>query len=148
MALCSDPQGADFGLVQPGNYPMFAAAGEPFTMRWAELVTPDVEAARRFYEKVFAWRAVEHDGDGSSGADWTAGGEPVAGLARMDGTWPAQRPAVWIPHIQVTDCDASAAGAAESGGTVVAARRGPARPPIPLGRPCRSALRDHDAEMT
>ncbi|MEU6748282.1 VOC family protein [Spirillospora sp. NPDC046719] len=135
MALCSDPQGADFGLVQPGNYPTFGATGEPSTMCWVELVTPDVGPAHRFYEKVFPWQPVERDREGSPGADWTVDGEAIASLAREDGTGPAPQPAEWMPHLRVTDCDASAARAAESGGTVLA-------PPSDVRHGRRSVLAD------
>ncbi|MFV2179219.1 VOC family protein [Actinomadura sp. LOL_016] len=119
MALCSDPLGADFGLVRAGNYPLFGAVGEPATVCWAELVSSDVEESRRFYERVFGWRAVDREYLGVVDTSWEIGGEPIAGLARTDGASTSE-PAAWIPHFQVTDCDASTARAVELGGTVLA----------------------------
>lgn len=118
MALCMDPEGADFGVARLGNVIEFGAANRPSTMCWAELACRDTGRARRFYGEVFGWRAVECEYHGSVYTNWELGDRALAGMVSMDHGWPPHYPAHWIPYFWVDDCDASAARAAELGAAV------------------------------
>jgi predicted enzyme related to lactoylglutathione lyase len=118
MALCSDSQGADFAIGKPGQISGLGATDEPSAMCWVELACRDVEEGRRFYTKVFGWRAVDRDYNGSPYTSWKVGDWTIGGMSLMDDTWPHQNPAEWMPYFWVADCDASAAKAAELGATI------------------------------
>jgi predicted enzyme related to lactoylglutathione lyase len=65
---------------------------------------------------VFGWG--EHTNGTPPYTMWTLGGEPVAGMIRMDEHWPADVPPHWMVYFAVSDVDATAAHAVELGGTV------------------------------
>ncbi|MFA1540847.1 VOC family protein [Actinomadura monticuli] len=118
MAVCSDPEGADFALWYPYRLQGAGAAREPSTLCWVELASREFHAARAFYGAVFGWKAVDRDYYGTVYTNWKIGDWSVAGLVAMDERWPPDYPAHWIPYFQVADCDASTAKAAELGGRV------------------------------
>lgn len=85
---------------------------------WFELTTPDLHAAMPFYEQVAGWRiamspAAEHGGYRLASAP---DGDQVAGLMTGQG----QMPKGWSLYLAADDVDATAAKAAELGGTIVA----------------------------
>jgi len=95
----------------------FTTAG---AVSWTELATPDPEAAKAFYGKLFGWRFDMMDmGSGpyhviKLGADDAIGGimSPPPGAPAM--------PPMWGAYVTVADCDASAALCRELGGKVCA----------------------------
>lgn len=120
MALCADPEGADFALWTPGGLQGAGVVDEPGAMCWVELACHDVDEARRFYGKVFGWEAVERryyspytnlklDG-------WSFGGIVDIDDLRRNGY---EADPHWIPYFWVGDCDAVAARACELGGRVL-----------------------------
>ena len=87
---------------------------------WNELHTSDAAKALAFYETVFGY---SHDSMdmGPMGTYYLlkdAGGKMRGGL--MQAARPGM-PSNWLPYLRVADCDASAAKAAEVGGTVAQA---------------------------
>ena len=84
---------------------------------WNELMTPDVEAAKAFYGRVFGWTARTERIPGGEG-DYTGfmqGEAPVGGaLAPPEPGIPAH----WMPYVRVADADAAQAAAVEAGGRV------------------------------
>jgi len=129
MALCCDPEGADFGLWTPYNLAGAGVVDEPSAMCWVELACRDTAQAGRFYRQVFGWHAVDHDDDATPYTTFRVGEWPVAGMVRMDRLWPPDYPSHWIPYFEVADCDAATARAAERGARI---RVGPAD--VPPGR--------------
>ncbi|MEG3627334.1 VOC family protein [Streptomyces poriticola] len=105
-ALAADPQGAVFGLWQPGRHPGFGRRHEPGSFGWAELYTPDTEAANGFYGDLF------HDALFGPGAD------PDVGRAPVSGVFPAEMPAHFLVHFDVADCEAALGTVARLGGRV------------------------------
>lgn len=86
------------------------------SFNWYELMTSDVEAAKRFYGQVVGW---EMEGFDPSG-DYTvlkAGGRGVGGLTAIPAEAAANgvRP-VWIGYIAVADVDCAAEEIRHSGG--------------------------------
>jgi len=85
---------------------------------WADLVTPDLDAARRFYGALFGWTFREVPGDPNY-ALVLLDGEPLAGLfqkALPPGQ--AQQPA-WLTFLAVRDVDAAQQAARQHGGAVL-----------------------------
>jgi uncharacterized protein len=55
MAMVADPEGAVFGLWQPGRMKGSQIVNEPGSVNFNALHTRDVAAAKRFYGSVFGW---------------------------------------------------------------------------------------------
>src|SRR5262249_4962949 len=94
-----------------------AAAG---SFAWFELATTDVAAAQRFYEPLFGWTSNDIPmGDAGTYTIFQLAGRDAAAVYPMRPEQRAQGiPPNWLTYVQVDDADASAARAAELGGTV------------------------------
>lgn len=107
----------------------------PGKMIWADLVTPDLAAAERFYGELFGWRFAPSVGV----ADYdlaSIDGRAIAGIAQRAVPAGEHRQPAWLPFFAVHDVDASVKAAWRAGGALlVAPRTYPAR-----GR--QAALRD------
>jgi predicted enzyme related to lactoylglutathione lyase len=89
---------------------------------FVDTLTPDVEAAKRFYAGIFGW---EPAGPGPIPGDPPGeyfvarlGGQDVAGIGSLPGGAAASPPA-WNTHISVAGADATAEAARAAGGTVL-----------------------------
>lgn len=84
---------------------------------WNELWTPDAATALAFYEQVFGYTHDSMD-MGPQGTYYIlkAGDKPRAGLFQSPDD---KTPPMWLPYVQVADCDASAATATQLGAQVV-----------------------------
>ncbi|MFF1722678.1 VOC family protein [Streptomyces sviceus] len=107
-ALVTDPEGAVFGLWEPGSHPGFGARHEPGTFAWAELYARDTEAANTFYGGLF------HD------ALFGAGAHPDFGRAAVFDVFPAEMPPHFLVHFAVEDCESVLGTVARLGGRVQA----------------------------
>jgi predicted enzyme related to lactoylglutathione lyase len=111
MAVTRDPQGAVLSLFTP--------AGDPPTSEgvfvWDELVTGDVESAKRFYGEVIGWKASDQEMPNGVYTIFNSGEAQRAGCM----TFPpaAEGPPRWLPYLGTADVDASAARAEELGAT-------------------------------
>ncbi|MEU6589074.1 VOC family protein [Streptomyces sp. NPDC046881] len=90
-ALAADPEGAVFGLWQPGTHTGFGRRREPGTFVWAELYTRDTAAANTFYGGLFR------------DALFGTGAEPDFGRADVTDVFPAEMPPHFLVHFRVTD---------------------------------------------
>jgi predicted enzyme related to lactoylglutathione lyase len=126
MAVASDPTGAMFCIWQPKNSIGASLVNEHGTLCWNELLTPDVDAALPFYEKLFGWKRNRLPMDTMEYNELQLDGRGIGGA--MKPPMPGM-PAVWGVYFAVDDCDKAAEIAAAKGGTVV-------QPPmdIPPGR--------------
>ena len=87
---------------------------------WYELMTPDIEAAKRFYGEVVGWTAQAMPMEGSAYNVFEAGGAGVGGAMPLSDAHRAQGvPPNWTGYICVDDCDAVARKAEALGGSVV-----------------------------
>ena len=85
----------------------------PGTLSWTELVASDADAAKAFYTELFGWSYDDRPvGEGMVYSMAQVDGKSVAALYRAD-----DRPH-WNCYVTVESCDATAARAAELGGTV------------------------------
>jgi predicted enzyme related to lactoylglutathione lyase len=115
-AWAEDPLGAVFGLWQAGDHAGATLAGEPGTMVWTELSTPDLDAVKPFYAAVFGhvWAPIE--AGGVRYETFAVEGEPVGGALEEP---PGNRP-VWTPVFGVADTDDAVATARRLGAEVIA----------------------------
>ncbi|MEU2059686.1 VOC family protein [Streptomyces sp. NPDC013455] len=107
-ALATDPEGAVFGLWQPGTHRGFGRRHEPNTFVWAQLYTRDTAAANTFYGGLF------HD------ALFGAGAEPDFGRAEVTEVFPPEMPPHFLAHFRVADLDDALGAVGRLGGRVQA----------------------------
>jgi uncharacterized protein len=118
MTVIQDPQGATLSA--------FAAASDATPVSegvfvWDELMTSDVEDAKRFYGEVFGWTSHEYEGPAGAppytlfrvGDADRAGCMAITAEAKAMGAAPH-----WIPYVGVEDVDETAARAKELGATI------------------------------
>jgi predicted enzyme related to lactoylglutathione lyase len=75
VAMCADPEGAVFGLWQPGETRGVELVNVDGSWNFSELHTADRAGAERFYGTVFGWRLNPFE----------FGGGPLAGFWAVDG---------------------------------------------------------------
>jgi uncharacterized protein len=66
-AICVDPEGAIFGIWQPGSLRGAGSVNAPGAWNFSELNTSDVAGATRFYASAFGWEVSEVDMGAMSG---------------------------------------------------------------------------------
>ncbi|MGX4691486.1 VOC family protein [Streptomyces sp. JNUCC 63] len=105
-ALAADPEGAVFGLWQPGSHPGFGRRHEAGTFVWAQLYARDTEVANAFYGGLF------HD------ALFGPDAEPDFGRAAVSEVFPAEMPPHFLVHFRVEDVGAALGAVGRLGGRV------------------------------
>lgn len=105
-ALAADPEGAVFGLWQPGSHPGFGRRHEEGTFVWAQLYARDTEAANAFYGGLF------HD------ALFGPDAEPDFGRASLLDVFPAEMPPHFLVHFRVADLGEALEAVGRLGGRV------------------------------
>ena len=84
---------------------------------WYELLTPDTDAAQKFYPRFTGWGTQKFDNDYTM---WTTGGKPFAGIFRLGADMKAMGvPPNWMPYVETDDVDRTASLATSLGGKVV-----------------------------
>lgn len=123
MGGFTDPAGAYFGVWQPRRNPGLGVVQQPGSLLWAELYTPDVPAAARFFGDVFGWRTDALKVEGTEYVYTTvhpAGTGPelsFGGLVTMsDVPAEAARGPHWMPYFAVEDVEATVDAAKRLGG--------------------------------
>jgi uncharacterized protein len=66
MAMCADPEGATFAVWQADTHIGAEVVNAPSTWNWSNLVTGDIQDAKRFYGAVFGWEFDEYDFGGET----------------------------------------------------------------------------------
>jgi predicted enzyme related to lactoylglutathione lyase len=105
-------------LVQPSS-----AEHHVGKVVWADLVTPDLGAAKRFYGGVFGWTFSDSATAYGNYAVAYVGGRPVAGLLQRATPAREHGHPVWLSFLAVRDVDATTRTALEHGAQVVYASR-------------------------
>jgi predicted enzyme related to lactoylglutathione lyase len=90
---------------------------------WNDLVTEDLDAARRFYGGLFGWTFEDTARDGRGYALAKVDDIYVAGLISVPRRGDGKSRSRWLPYVSVADVDQAVDGAARSGGTIAAAAR-------------------------
>ena len=126
MAIIADPTGAMLCLWQPKDHIGANLVNEHGTLTWNELMTPNVDGALAFYEKIFGWKGNTVDTAGMEYTEIKLGDRAVGGAMKPP---MAGMPAAWGVYFAVDDCDKAAEVAQSQGGSVM-------QPPtdIPPGR--------------
>ena len=105
MALIADPQGAIFALWQAKKSIGAELNNEANTMCWNELMTSDIEGARKFYSGLFGWNL-------KVSPEYTevhlgAGDQGIGGMMQIRPEMQGMPPN-WIPYFAVSDTDGAA----------------------------------------
>ncbi|HKN68052.1 MAG TPA: VOC family protein [Gemmatimonadaceae bacterium] len=83
---------------------------------WYELLTPDTDAAKRFYASLTGWGTQPFDKDYTM---WTTAGAPFAGLYRLGPEMRQQGvPPNWMPYVESSNVDETVRLATSLGGAV------------------------------
>jgi predicted enzyme related to lactoylglutathione lyase len=126
MAVIADPTGAALCLWEPRAHIGAALVNTPGAMTWNDLVTPDPEAAARFYGELFGWTAEEIPGAGGyrgiKNGERMNGGIMPLDPARMG----SETPPNWMPYFGHEDVDRLVAEIDGLGGRLL---NGPIRMP-------------------
>ncbi|MEO3776073.1 VOC family protein [Micromonospora sp. B11E3] len=142
MAVFADPAGAVFSVWQPMAHRGAEVFNVPGAMSWNELITPDPEGAKVFYELVFGWHPEEQSAEPVTYTGWRLGDRIVAGMMPplLADDFPDDLPAYWAVYFAVADADATATRAAELGGTVLVPPRDTSQGRVAALRDPRGAL--------
>ncbi len=113
MAVCFDPDGAEFDLWEPGKMAGTEVdPAEPGAPAWFEVGTTDPARSSAFYTSLFGWTI-------EGGTTFLHAGVPVAGLAPVAaGTSPR-----WATHFTVRSVDEAASLAIGLGGEALGTPR-------------------------
>jgi predicted enzyme related to lactoylglutathione lyase len=126
MAVIADPTGAALCLWEPRRHVGAALVNTPGALTWNDLITPDPEAAARFYGELFGWTAEEIPGAGGyrviRNGDRSNGGMMPVDPQRMG----ADAPPSWIPYFGHEDVDRLVGEVGDLGGRLL---NGPMRMP-------------------
>lgn len=128
MAVFTDPHGAYFNVWQPDQMRGFQVRGVPGGFSWAELMTPDVDTSKTFYQEVLGvtMRDIHMDGE----LTYTllqANGQPSAGMMKIGPEMAAMgMQPHWSVYFEVDDCDRVADRAIELGASEVLREDSPA----------------------
>src|SRR5690348_12162552 len=110
--------GHSFSFFCPAAGPRSALLNSITTMHgqfvWYELLTPDTDAAKKFYSSVTGWGTQPFDNDYSM---WTTAGAPFAGLYRLGPEMRQQGvPPNWMPYVESSNVDETVRLATTLGG--------------------------------
>jgi predicted enzyme related to lactoylglutathione lyase len=91
---------------------------------WNDLITEDIDAARRFYGGLFGWsfREIERPGGGEYSLA-RLGDVYVAGLLAADRREDGQNVSRWLPYVSVADVDEAVRRGVSEGASVAASAR-------------------------
>ncbi|MEV2195979.1 VOC family protein [Streptomyces phaeochromogenes] len=123
LAVFSDKAGVSFSVWQPGQLRGIDIAGDPGSLCWVELYTPDIAAAAAFYYSVLGLEtsAMPFPGGTYTCLNPAEGGEDsmFGGVVPLaDDPTEQETGAYWLPYFEVADTDALVGKAEELGGTV------------------------------
>ncbi|MGM9383311.1 VOC family protein [Streptomyces antibioticus] len=140
MAILADQAGVSFGLWQAALTKGVDVVGEPGSLCWVELYTPDIAAAAAFYQATLGLEtcAVAFPGGTYTSVNPAGLGEDAAfgGVVPLaDDPVEARTGSYWLPYFEVTDVDEIVARARELSGSV----RMPATDVESVGRLARLA---------
>ena len=104
MAVIADPAGAALCLWEARSHIGAALVNTPGAMTWNDLVTPDAEAAERFYGALFGWTAQEIPDAG--GYRVIRNGERSnGGIMPLDPQRMGETPPNWMPYFGHEDVE-------------------------------------------
>jgi predicted enzyme related to lactoylglutathione lyase len=117
MAVIADPTGGALCLWQPRRHIGSEIVNEHGALCWTELLTPDVDAAVKFFGEVLGWTTRTMSMGAGDYTIFNVGERGVAGAVKPP---QAGIPPHWAVYFAIDDCDKGVATAKELGGSVVA----------------------------
>lgn len=118
MGVFADPTGAAFSAWEPHLHIGAGLVMEPGALAWNELVTRDIDTAKKFYGAVFGWQGDTSEAGPTTYTEWKLGGRAIGGMLQMNEEWPQDIPAHWMTYFGVADADGAAAKAEELGASL------------------------------
>src|SRR4051794_31129807 len=115
MAFVMHPAGGAIGVWQAGRHTGAELVNEPGALTWSQLHTRDQDGAAAFYGAVFGWTRQDFGGT----LVFNVGDRGIATMGDMPPGTPDQVPAYWMVIFAAADTDATAAQAAQLGGSVL-----------------------------
>lgn len=104
------------GAAENMNSSMAPKAGE---IVWNELATPNLQAAKKFYGKVFGWEFVDKNMDDMSYTIIKKGNKEFGGIWGIPASMQDQIPPHWLAYISVDNLKQALDTAQQNGATVV-----------------------------
>ncbi|HET8592630.1 MAG TPA: VOC family protein [Solirubrobacterales bacterium] len=133
MAVCRDSGGAAFSIFQPKRHKGAELVNEVGAWTWNNLLTRDLDGAKRFYGAVFGWEATHNEGAPEQIMNWQLEGqrwpEGLGGLMGIPDQIPSEAPPYWEVYLAVEDLDRAVETTKGAGGRLLV---GPLE--IPVGR--------------
>jgi predicted enzyme related to lactoylglutathione lyase len=86
---------------------------------WCELLTNDVDSAKKFYEELLGWTMEDVPIEDGSYTILRVDGRPVGGIMKMPSQVPPGTPPHWGTYVTVDEVDAVASKVKEFGGKVL-----------------------------
>ncbi len=133
VAMLRDPEGAFIGIIQQNRHPGAQIVNEPGAWTWNNLLTRDLEGAKRFYGDVFGWTAIHNEEAPPGILMWQVEDqrwpEGMGGMMQISEDLPAEMPPHWQVYFIVENAD-QAIEKAESAG----AQLGFGPIDVPVGR--------------
>jgi predicted enzyme related to lactoylglutathione lyase len=118
MAVCHDPNGAQFDIWQPKKMTgTVVDTTQPGAPTWFETLTTDPERAGRFYSALFGWSREVKDYKGFDYTSFVLDGTPIGGMMQITPDMGPLRPH-WGIYFTVSDADEAARKATRLGGTI------------------------------
>ncbi|MFJ2864227.1 VOC family protein [Kitasatospora sp. NPDC087314] len=118
MLIAADPQGAVFGVWQPGEFFGARVVNEAGALTWNELHTNDAPGATAFYGEAFGIEIEPVEGT-EQYWELRVGGRAVGGLTLLAND-PPGTPAHWLTYFSVDDVDSTVDALVKRGGSVLA----------------------------
>jgi predicted enzyme related to lactoylglutathione lyase len=106
LATLRDPEGAAFGLWQPGPHQGAERMEEVESLWWIEVLSNHVAGAREFYGRLFGWTTVDTSFEPfDSYTVFKRGDVQEGGILPIGEGWDVTP--MWNSIFEVTDCDAT-----------------------------------------
>jgi predicted enzyme related to lactoylglutathione lyase len=118
MTVVQDPTGAVLSLWQKGNHHGFDEVGDPGSLCWAEIATPDPDRAGSFYAALFDWGKKPSSVGGENYTEFTVNESSVGGMLPMEGAKWEGVPPHWMIYFAVKNCRETADEAVSMGATL------------------------------
>jgi uncharacterized protein len=123
MAVCQDPGGAFFCLMEQREHTGAELVNEIGTWSWNNLMTRDLDQAKDFYGEVFGWDATHNEEAPPDVLNWQVEGqrwpEGLGGVMKMGSDMPLDAPPHWQVYFLVPDMDAAIETTTGAGGNLL-----------------------------
>ncbi|MCY1241639.1 putative glyoxylase CFP32 [compost metagenome] len=120
MVFVAPPGGGTTGVWQPGTHTGTARYNQAGALAWAELLTPEPQAAVAFFQQLFGHDVTEYpQDDGGTYTTLMVHGAEVAGIARVPGDAQDTLEPGWQVYFGVSDVAEAVAAAMAAGGVVL-----------------------------